>query len=382
MTRSRSSASAGSSPGRCSYCRRRMRRGCSAAGKGAGCSRCSWPGPHSLFYLLQDPHPERLLLRDAALHARRDPVPARPGRGGAGRALGARPRGHASSPASSPPPSSLLFLRDTLPLATYRDWRNSVRFVDDMARRFGPQDVVIFEQKGSVHLLSLPLWAVCGVNALELARVESGSRPPAAPDRRLGRTVSQHLLRPHLPHERLRPVPAARRGHRASGTYEWERAYTSKPQGREPRELHFQISRVVPLLGSPGAAAARDRHRRLRRRPGLRLLRQGRRRRTTPTAGRAPARPCTCPGARRRRGRADRRHRAPAGHAAPVPVAVSMGCTAVGRFEAGREWEEHRLRLPDPLPPGPPVLRLDVATFRPANVWPGDADTRDLGVMG
>jgi len=48
---------------------------------------------------------------------------------------------------------AVLFLRDTLPLATYRDWRNSVRFVDDMARRFGPQDVVIFEQKGSVHLL-------------------------------------------------------------------------------------------------------------------------------------------------------------------------------------------------------------------------------------
>jgi hypothetical protein len=66
---------------------------------------------------------------------------------------------------------------------------------------------------------------------------------------------------------------------------------------------------------------------------------------------------------------------------APVPVSVSIGGAAVGRFETGREWEEHRLRLPDPLPPGPPVLRFDLPTFRPANVWPGDADTRDLGVM-
>ena len=27
------------------------------------------------------------------------------------------------------------------------------------------------------------------------------------------------------------------------------------------------------------------------------------------------------------------------------------------------------------------VLRLDVPTFRPANAWPDDPDTRDLGVM-
>jgi hypothetical protein len=65
----------------------------------------------------------------------------------------------------------------------------------------------------------------------------------------------------------------------------------------------------------------------------------------------------------------------------PVPVTVSMGGETVGAFPAGREWAEHTVRLPDPLPPGPPVLRLDVPTFRPANVGLAADDARDLGVM-
>ena len=274
---------------------------------------------------------------------------------------------------------AVLFLRDTLPLATYRDWRNSVRFVDDMARRFGPQDVVIFEQKGSVHLLSLPLWAVYGVNALELARWNPDPvRLQHLIDAWGGRYRNiyfVHTYRTNVCGLFLQHVEDM-----SFGTYEWERAYASKPRGREARELHFQISRVVP----PSALQV----------PPLREIdiggsddvqvsgfydKEGGGDHTYRWTG-------TCasvylPGAR---GGDDvtvttATGRRPA--TAPVPVSVSVGGTPVGRFAAGREWEEHRLRLPDPLPAGPVVLRLDVPTFRPANAWPGDPDTRDLGVM-
>ena len=57
---------------------------------------------------------------------------------------------------------AVAYLRQTLPLRRYVDWKGSVNFVADVARRFGPKDVVIFEQKESLHLLSLPLWAVHG----------------------------------------------------------------------------------------------------------------------------------------------------------------------------------------------------------------------------
>jgi len=63
-----------------------------------------------------------------------------------------------------------IYAKDTARIARYVDWRGAVRFVADVARRFGPEDVVVFEQPKSVHLLSLPLWAAHGVNVLELAR--------------------------------------------------------------------------------------------------------------------------------------------------------------------------------------------------------------------
>jgi hypothetical protein len=65
----------------------------------------------------------------------------------------------------------------------------------------------------------------------------------------------------------------------------------------------------------------------------------------------------------------------------PAPVAVSFSGQALGSFVAGPEWGDETLQLPAPLPPGPRIVRLDVPAFRPSNVWPGDADTRELGVM-
>jgi hypothetical protein len=53
----------------------------------------------------------------------------------------------------------------------------------------------------------------------------------------------------------------------------------------------------------------------------------------------------------------------------------------LGTFEAGAAWTEHALRLPDPLPPGPPVLRIDVPAWRPTHTDPAATDERDLGVM-
>ena len=274
---------------------------------------------------------------------------------------------------------AVLFLRDTLPLATYRDWRNSVRFVDDMARRFGPQDVVIFEQPRSVHLLSLPLWAVYGVNALELARWNPDpARLQHLVDAWHGRYRNIYFV--HTYSTNLCGLFLQHVEDMSFGTYEWERTYGKKPQGPEPRALRFRISRVVP----PEELHV----------PALREIdiggsddvqvsgfydKEGGGDHTFRWTG--PCASVYLPGARG----GDEvtvtaaTGRRPAG--VPVPISVSIGVTPVGRFETGREWAEHPLRLPDPLPPGPPVLRFDVPPFRPSNVWPGDADTRDLGVM-
>jgi dolichyl-phosphate-mannose-protein mannosyltransferase len=273
-----------------------------------------------------------------------------------------------------------LYLRDTVPLLRYRDWNNSVRFVDDLARRFGPRDVVIFEQQRSVHLLSLPLWAVHGVNALELARFNPD---PARLDHlaRAWRGRYRNMYFVHTYSTDLCGLFLQHVEDVSFGTYEWERAYGRKPRGPEPRALRFRISRVVP----PEDLQV----------PPLRAIdvggsddlqvsgfydKEGGGDHTFRWTGRCAS--VYLPGARA----GDEvtfttsTGRRPAG--AGVPVTVTIGGAVVGRLLAGREWAEHSLRLPDPLPPGPPVLRLDVPTFRPVNVWPGTTDdARDLGVM-
>ena len=78
----------------------------------------------------------------------------------------------------------------------------------------------------------------------------------------------------------------------------------------------------------------------------------------------------------------------PATLPAPV-VVVSLAGVTLGEMTAGSGWTSATFPLPSTLPPGDPVLRLDVVdaerrrplTWRPADALPGRDDVRDLGVM-
>jgi hypothetical protein len=68
---------------------------------------------------------------------------------------------------------------------------------------------------------------------------------------------------------------------------------------------------------------------------------------------------------------------------ATAPVPVSGLDRRSGRWagsRTGREWEEHRLRLPDPLPPGRPCCGWTSRPSGPRNVWPGRLPTRATSV--
>ena len=271
------------------------------------------------------------------------------------------------------------FLRDTVPTLGHREWGGAVRFVDDVARRFGPKDVVIFEQPRSIHLLSLPLWAVHGVNSLELARFNPD------PER------LQHLVRQwrgryrniyfvHTYSTDLCGLFLQRVEEHSFGGFEWERAYGRPPRQRVFKSLRFTISRVVlpeelsvpavpevdvggsddvSVSGFYDKEGGGDHTYRWTgscasifvpaARPGGAIA-------LTLSAGRRPA---------------DR----------PAIVRVSLGRTPLGTIDVGPDWEEHRLQVPPGLDDALPVLRLDVSGWRPANTEPGSDDVRDLGVM-
>ena len=257
-----------------------------------------------------------------------------------------------------------------------------MRFVDDLARRFGPQDVVIFEQPRSVHLLSLPLWAVHGVNALELARFNPDPARLQHLVAGLARTVSQHLLRPHLQHGPVRPLPPARRGPELRHLRVGAGVRLEAARAGAARAAFPHLARGA-ARGPPGPAAAGDRRRRLRRPPGLRLLRQGGRRRPhLPLDGTLRA-PSTCPA----RGRATRSRSPPPPGAGPsgVPVPVSVTVGRRGRWGGSRRGatgRSTRCGCPTRCPRARPCSGSTSPTFRPVNVVAGDTDdARDLGVM-
>ena len=275
------------------------------------------------------------------------------------------------------------------PLRRYVDWKGSVAFVADVARRFGPDDVVIFEQKESIHLLSLPLWAVHGVNVLELGRF----RPD--PDR------LQHLISSwrgryrniYFVHTWREPVCGVflqnvEGSPYRFGTHEWERAYNRPPRGPEPRGLEFTISRVVqpeelqvpPLpevdiggsddfLVSGFFQKERDADGRTYRWTGpcaevyLPAAGGGGTVSITASVGQRPA---SLP---------------------PFVVRASLSRAPLGTFTPGPDWSVYRFVLPA-VAGAAPRLRLDVLdpvtgrprTWRPANSLPGADDTRDLGV--
>jgi hypothetical protein len=65
----------------------------------------------------------------------------------------------------------------------------------------------------------------------------------------------------------------------------------------------------------------------------------------------------------------------------PAVVRASLAGAPLGTFTATSDWGDYTLPLPGVLPSGPPVLRLEVRAWRPANVDPASSDVRDLGVM-
>jgi hypothetical protein len=277
---------------------------------------------------------------------------------------------------------------NTVPVLGQVDWRGSVRFVADVARRFGPGDVVLFEQPKNIHLLSLPLWGLYGVNALEFRRFN----PDPGQLRHLvssWRPVYRNIylvtsFRTDVCGLFLERTQTFRF---TSEEFEW--TYDRVPRKAEGRAVEFVLSRVVepealriPVapeidIGGSGDSQisgffdAEATGNTTYRWTGGCLDGKGN------ATGMIYA-PAAAPGAVLRIRATS--HLRPS-TAKPADVAVYLGDVPVGRFTATNEWKEFDLTLPDVLPPGPPTLRLEVPAWRPSNTDPRSTDTRDLGVM-
>jgi hypothetical protein len=274
----------------------------------------------------------------------------------------------------------------TARLGSFSDWKGSVRFVADFARRFGPEDVVIFEQPKTVHLLSLPLWALHGVNAIEFRRFNPDPDSLAELVRAWRQTYRNiYFVNSYrtdvcgLFLERVQPFRFA--------SFEWEWTYDRVPSKAEPRIVDFALSRVVspedlrlPLdqetdiggSGDPQISGFYEREalgERTYRWSGACLDAQGQAVASVYLPAVRPGRAIEIEASAFTRPETAR---------APV-VTVTLGETLVGQFEATAGWTTFALKAP----PGESsrLLRLSVPAWRPANTDAGSTDTRDLGVM-
>lgn len=272
---------------------------------------------------------------------------------------------------------ALSYAADTRRIAGHVDWRGSVDFVREISRRFTPDDIVIFEQPRSIHLLSLPLWSSYGVNVLELARFN----PDPEQLRHLVRSWRGRFKNIYFVHTYstdLCGLFLQRVGDYGFKTLEWERSYDRPPRRPETRALYFTVSRVLlpeelqlPALDELDVGGSDD-----FQVSGF-FDKEGGGDRTYRWSGHCGT--IYLPGAR---GGETLSLTASIGRRPDEPeVRVSLSGVAIGSFHPSHAWSEYRLRLPEPLPPGAPLLRLDVKAFRPKNVDPRSEDTRDLGVM-
>ena len=277
---------------------------------------------------------------------------------------------------------------NTQPILSYVDWKGSVRFVADVARRFGPKDVVLFEQPRNIHLLSLPLWGLYGANALEFRRFNPDPSRLAhliAAWRETYRNI--YFVTSYRTDVCGLFLERTQTFRFTSSEFEW--TYDRVPSKPEPRMVEFFLSRVIepetlkvttePLIDIGGSGDLQTSGFFEREATGERTYRW--------TGGCLDERgnatgsiytPAATAGAHLRiRATA---HLRPA-NARPAQVKAFFNEVEVGEFTADGTWRDFEIVLPSPLPEGSKILRLDVPAWRPTNTDPLATDSRDLGIM-
>ena len=277
---------------------------------------------------------------------------------------------------------------NTQPILSYVDWKGSVRFVADVARRFGPRDVVLFEQPKNIHLLSLPLWGLYGANALEFRRFNPDPERLAhliAAWRKTYRNI--YFVTSYRTDVCGLFLERTQTFRFTSSEFEW--TYDRVPSKAEPRVVEFFLSRVIepetlrvsiePVIDIGGSGDPQTSGFFESEATGERTYRW--------TGGCLDERgnatgsiyvPAAFAGARIRiRATA---HLRPA-NAKPARVAAFFDQVQVGEFTADGTWRDFEVTLPSPLPKGSKILRLDVPAWRPTNTDPLATDNRDLGIM-